>query len=190
MEKQIQEVLGEADKAIERLDGMRQFWPGGFEEVVSGLKKMREEAKGEWERRMLERAREETSLQYQWSWWAYPTKRDKLPYMLSCSPEWHDYMIDAVHTACKDPCLKRSRRVFYVCLMRTRSSVPDAAGPLCLYECTAPWKGGALIPEIGERLHPVAGGDTAKVSDAIYEARDKMKDQSEGIRFILLENRF
>ena len=74
---------------------------------------------------------------YEWS--SCPKDRNQLLCLVSCSPRWYDFQIDMVTSACKDPGLKRSREVFYVCQLRTCSAEPDIASPLSLYNCMAPW---------------------------------------------------
>ena len=162
--------------------------------IMNTLRKKIASLREEREELLLKDARKESSLMYQWSWWAYPKDRKNLPCLLSCSPKWYDYQIDAVAAACKDPCLKRSREIFYVCQLRTWSREPDVVGPLVLCECMAPWQGNGQIPLMGMQMHPVAKEGSATVQDAIYIAHDKFKNCDEwdgpsGIKFILLETR-
>ena len=143
---------------------------------------------------LLTQARKNSTLQYRWSWWAYPVRGTGPPSLAAFCLRWYDYQIDAVTAACKDPCLKRSRDVFYVCQLQTRSEFPDVAGPLVLYDCMAPWTEDGDLPMIGTPEHPVSRGESSDIREAVYAAHERFKDCDEwdrpsGIKFILLETR-
>ena len=190
-EEEIQQILFRLLEAIkhlmccpndEELDGIR-----------SCLQRKIESLRDQRERLLLKQARRESSLRYQWSWWAYPKNRSFLPCLVSGSSTVYNYQIDAVTAACRDPCLKRSRDVFYVCQLRTSSPEADVAGPLSLYDCKAPWRGDGQLPTVGMQVHPVSAEESSTVQDAIYAAREKFEvrtgDEASGIQFILFETR-
>ena len=190
-EQELERILRHLLKAVAHMthcDG-----EDDLDDTVSRLRKKIRTLRKQREELLLKEARKESTLQYQWSWWAYPKDRKQLPCLASCSPRWYDYQIDAVTSACKDPCLKRSREVFYVCQLRTRSAEPDVAGPLSLYDCMAPWEGNGQLPMVGMQVHPVSKEESSTVQDAIYEARKKFEgcewDGPSGIQFILFETR-
>ena len=165
-----------------------------IQDVLSTLRKEVRYWREQREVLLLNVARMESSLQYQWSWWVYSTDRRKgcIPGLTFSCPIWYDYQIDAVTDACKAPLLKHSRDVFYVCQLRTRSREQDIAGPLAFYDCMAPWTEDGELPTVGTQLHPFSRGDCANITDALYAAHEEFEDSvewdgSSGIKFILLE---
>jgi hypothetical protein len=197
--KELEQALGHSKQAIARLKALHRCYPGevtDFEESVTRLQGVIKFLADQREALLLEEARKESTLQYQWSWWLYPRERKEtsVPSLVACSPTWYDYQIDAVTAACKDPRAKYNREEFHVLRLRTRSELPDVNGPLFLYYCMTPWTGDGALPSVSSPVHPSHYGDSLKVTDAVYAAHEEYKtfdkwDGPQGMEFILMETR-
>ena len=110
-------------------------------------------------------------LRYRWSWWTYPLPRTPgtRPRRVAGSRGWYESQIDALAAACKDPCLKRSREVFHVCILWSSSPAPEMVERL-LYHCMAPWKKDGSLPLVGSPMHPSHHGELEAFKDAVYKA--------------------
>jgi len=197
--KELERSVDNAKQAIARLKALHRCYPEevtDFGESVTRLQGVIKFLADQREVLLLEEARKESTLQYQWSWWLYPRDRQEncVPSLVACSPTWYDYQIDAVTAACKDPSVKFNREEYYVCQLRTRSELPDTSGPLFLYHCMTPWRKDGQIPLVGSPVHPTHYGDSLSVMDAVYAAHKEYKtfdkwDGPSGVEFILLETR-
>ena len=185
-ERELERILMHLFKAVAHLD----HCPGDekLDRTIASLRKRIDTLKAKREELLLKEAREESQLQYRWSWWAYPEKRGNLPSLLGFSPTWHDYRVDAVNAACKGRTFRWKRGLFYVCHLQTRA---EGADVLSVTECMTPWKDNGQLPLVAMQTHPMQEG--ASMSDAVYAAREQFKycdewDGPQGMKFILLES--
>lgn len=195
MENNLLQTLDHAYKAITHLNEVEKCFPEErtFSETLLRLQQLAANTIQERETLLLEKAREQTSYQYNWSWWAYPSeqKEGKYPVEISPSGDWHEFEIDAITAACKDPCLHHNSKDFYVCLLRTRSEYPGLLG-FSLKYCMAPWTRDGALPSVGSKIDPRVYRNSMNMLDAVYAALEESKsfdvwDGPSGVNFILLQ---
>ena len=191
--KELKELLGLICRAVADLKKIKSVCPEIIVgDMVNSLIDLSIHLKTRREELLLKQTRKESSMRYRWSWWSYPIpqERDSRPRWEASSEEWHEYQIDAVTAACKDPCLKRSREVFYVYLLMPDCPTPDSV-KYHLYHCMAPWTKDGALPSVGSPIHPSHYRESEASIDAVYKAHaeyatfDKW-DGPSGVEFITM----
>ena len=191
--KEIKEVLCRVHRTTDDLKKIKSVCPEILVgDMVNCLIDLSMDLKSRREYLLLKQARKDSSMQFRWSWWSYPISQteDGRPRQEASSQEWHEYQIDAVTEACKDPCLCFRRDRFYVCLLTTDCPTPDSV-KYHLYHCMAPWTKDGTLPTVGLALHPSHYGESEVSIDAVYKAHaeyatfDKW-DGPSGVEFITM----